>query len=117
MKRIFLAVGIIFFLLCFAIPVFGANGFGGNTTGGEGGPTVTVDNAIDFQNYISSWGDMSLIIQVSGTLNLADIGWNGYAGISSNKTIRGIGTNPAIIGNLDPGKKCKFNPLNKGDKS
>jgi pectate lyase len=101
MKRVFLRVGIIIFLFCFVIPVFGADGFGGNTTGGEGGPTVTVDNnAIDFQNYILNSWDEPLIIQVSGTLNLADIGWDGYAGISSNKTIRGVGTNPTIIGNL-----------------
>jgi pectate lyase len=76
------------------------DGFGSSATGGEGGPTVTVTNAIDFQNYIWNWWNNPLIIQVSGTLNLADIGWNGYAGISSNKTIRGIDANSTIIGNL-----------------
>ncbi|MFA5293242.1 MAG: hypothetical protein WC496_09435 [Phycisphaerae bacterium] len=76
------------------------DGFGGDATGGAGGPTVTVDNAADLRNYIWAWGNNPLIIQVSGTLNFADVNGINYITITSNKTIKGLDASSTIIGNL-----------------
>ncbi len=70
------------------------DGYGANT-GGNGGTTVTVNNADDFLSYATS--DDSYIVQVSGTIDLdgerADLG--------SNTTITGVDENSTIIGNLN----------------
>jgi pectate lyase len=65
----------------------------GNTTGGAGGPVVTVSNAMDFATQIATPGP--LIIQVQGTIEL-------ITSISGafNKTILGLGTNATLIGDL-----------------
>jgi hypothetical protein len=97
MKRILFGGGLVVIsLFCFTSSLFAADGFAEGVTGGAGGPTVTVDsNVALFKSY-----------SVGGTVS-----------IRSNKTIRGINANSTIIGNLYPGKKCNFNPLNKEDKS
>ena len=83
-------------LSCCAFPVFAADGFGANATGGAGGPVVTVSTAADFGTYVQS--PDTYIVQVSGIIDLVTIG--GTVSIQSNKTIRGIGTSPTIMGNL-----------------
>ncbi len=66
----------------------------GGTTGGAGGPTVTVTNATDFNTYVGSHDPY--IVQVSGTIDLG----GSQATVRENKTIVGIGTNPTILGGL-----------------
>ena len=91
-----------FFLVLFAGMGSGAfaaadgwAGMNGGTTGGEGGTVVTVDNFTDLE-YYAELGTTSYIIQISGTI---DIG-TGLLEISANKTLRGIGTNPTLVGNI-----------------
>lgn len=97
MKRAFPLVGLtVVSLFCFASDIFAADGFGECVTGGAGGATVTVSNAADFKYYARE--DSPYIIEVSGTIDLASIG--GKVNIKPNKTIRGVGSNPTIIGNL-----------------
>jgi len=81
-----------------------ADGFGQYTTGGAGGTTVTVDNGADFMTYVQTV-NTPYIIQVSGTIELADAD-KGRVRIQSNKTIRGIGENPTIIGSLGFKNDC-----------
>ena len=85
-------------LSCFAFPVFAADGFGENTTGGADGNVVTVTTAADLSYYVGIV-DTPYIIQVSGTIDLAPLE-DKKVSIRSNKTIRGIGENPTIIGSL-----------------
>ncbi len=66
----------------------------GNTTGGAGGPTVTVTNANDFKTYVGSHSPY--IIQVQGTIDLG----GSQATVRENKTIIGLGNNATIIGGL-----------------
>src|SRR4030042_5621120 len=59
----------------------------GGTTGGAGGPTVTVTTKEELMNYaLSSYSSDPYIIKVSGTINMdkGEMVW-----ISSNKTIVG----------------------------
>jgi len=100
MKKEFLIVGIIIAsLLCLAPAVFAADGFGQYTTGGAGGAVVTVDSdPILFKSYVET-PDVPYIIQVQGTIDLGPLE-DGDVRIQSNKTIRGIGDNPTIIGSL-----------------
>ena len=56
----------------------------GGTTGGQGGPTVEVNDAETFLKRVR--GDEPLVIRVSGTLNLRS-----SARVGSNKTIVGVG--------------------------
>lgn len=67
----------------------------GATTGGAGGPTVTVTTDADFRNYIAQAGPY--VVQVSGTINLGATS----ARSASNKSIIGLGTNAQIVGNLE----------------
>jgi pectate lyase len=98
MKRAFLMGGVFTVcLFCFVFPVSGADGFGQYTTGGAGGTVVTVSNAADFKTYVES--NEPYIVQVSRTIDLAGIAY-GTVYIRSNKTIRGIGSSPTVIGNL-----------------
>ncbi|MBA4146547.1 MAG: immunoglobulin domain-containing protein [Verrucomicrobia bacterium] len=80
-------------------PVGGApSGFAalnGNTTGGAGGPIVTVTNFAQFDDY-ARVRPGPYIIQVQGTINLG----TSNARVTSNKTIVGLGTNATLFGNL-----------------
>jgi pectate lyase len=71
------------------------NDLGNNgTTGGTGGPTVTVTDEANFAKYASSTTPGPYIVQVQGTINLT----SARVDISPNKTIIGIGTDPTING-------------------
>jgi pectate lyase len=65
----------------------------GTTTGGAGGPTVTVTNGTDFNTQINVNGP--LIIQVQGPISIGRVTTKG------NKTIIGLGTNATLLGNLN----------------
>jgi pectate lyase len=97
MKRALFLAGLFAALLLYpAFPVFAADGFGQSTTGGAGGTTVTATTAALLKSYVESTS--TYIVQVSGTIDLNSVG--GGVKIKSNKTIKGIGTNPKIIGRL-----------------
>ena len=98
MKRASYIVGSLVVLLCYFTPATdAADSFGVNTTGGEGGDTVTVDNAVAFKDLVETI-DVPYIVQVSGIINLNSVG--GDVSIRSNKTIRGLDPNATIIGEL-----------------
>lgn len=65
---------------------------GGATTGGAGGPVVTVSNATDFVSQIGMAGPR--VVQVSGVLTIGD------ANVTASKTIVGLGTNATLNGRL-----------------
>jgi len=99
MKRKFIIKGLtVISLFCSAPAALAVDGFGQYTTGGAGGTTVTVSNATDFKLYVET-PDTPYIIQVQGTIDLGPLE-DGDVHIRSNKTIRGIGDNPTIIGSL-----------------
>ena len=74
------------------LSVSAPHGFGANTTGGAGGPTVTATNATDFITYAKQTGPLT--IQVQGTINF------GGVHVAANKTIIGLGTNATLDGDL-----------------
>jgi pectate lyase len=99
MSRTTFLVGFVVLLFWLALPVFAADGWAsmnGGTTGGQGGTVVDVNNATDLE-YYAELGTTPYIIQISGTI---DIG-TGILEISANKTLRGIGENPTLVGNVD----------------
>jgi pectate lyase len=61
------------------------------TTGGAGGPTVTVDTTDELLTAIDTVGPMT--IQVSGTIAITS-----KQGVRPNKTIVGVGISPVITG-------------------
>ena len=63
----------------------------GTTTGGAGGPTVTVSNGAQLVAEMQASGPR--VIQVSGTITLS-----GMNDVASNKTIIGLGSNATIVG-------------------
>jgi pectate lyase len=63
----------------------------GTTTGGAGGPTVTVTSGSQLVSEMQASGPR--IIQVSGTLSIS-----GMNDVASNKTIIGLGSNATITG-------------------
>ena len=63
----------------------------GGTTGGAGGPTVTVTNFTDLRNQAQAAGTRTIL--VSGM-----IAGSGTIEISANKTIRGVGANSGVSG-------------------
>lgn len=65
----------------------------GTTTGGAGGPTVTVSNGTDFNTQINMNGPR--IIQVQGPISI------GRIFTKADKTIIGLGTNATLLGNLN----------------
>jgi len=80
----------------------GANGFAmvnGATTGGAGGPVVTVTNGTDFNTQINIAGPR--IIQVQGVLSIGEGTGDGRAFTTANKTIVGLSTNAMLLGNLN----------------
>jgi pectate lyase len=101
MKRV---IGVLVMMLGVSSYAASADGFGQYTTGGAGGETVTPKTVAEFQTYVETVGT-PLIIQVQGTLELSGAD-NGRVRIQSNKTIRGIGDNPTIIGSLGFKNDC-----------
>jgi pectate lyase len=84
------------FLLVFSGPASAADGFAdvnGVTTGGAGGPTVSVSSAADFVSFATQ-ATAPYIIEVTGNLNV------GAISIGSNKTIRGVGSGATLDGEL-----------------
>jgi pectate lyase len=73
-----------------AVNALGQNG----TTGGTGGPTVTVTNATDFIAAIASTGPRT--VRVQGTITLPTGSSDGMYNVSSDKTIIGIGATARI---------------------
>lgn len=77
--------------------VFAADGYanvGGTTTGGSGGPTVTVTTLAQLTAAASD--DTARIVNVSGTINLGSSNFR----VGSNKTIIGVGANSGFVGDL-----------------
>src|SRR6478736_2390687 len=86
----------IVFVLAFTIRSQAQDGFcmvNGTTTGGTGGPTVSVTNGTDFNTQINIAG--ARIIQVQGPISI------GRVFTTANKTSIGLGTNAALLGNLN----------------
>jgi pectate lyase len=77
-----------------AIPRDGFANFGYSTTGGAGGPVVTVTNATSLSNYLNQAG--RYIVQVQGTINL---GADNFP-VGANKTLIGLGTDATLVGDL-----------------
>lgn len=78
------------------LATWGVEGFArdnplGPTTGGEGGTTVTVDNAADLKKAVT--GDAPKIILVKGNITLPS-----RIKIGSNKSVLGVGTSAQITG-------------------
>ncbi len=94
--------GILVLCLCFSSNVLAAaDGWAsqnGGTSGGQGGPTVTVTDEPNLIKYASSATTGPYIVQVSGTITITD---SDGIRLSSKKTLRGIGTNPTLIGNIN----------------
>lgn len=91
-----LSVPIFIGLLLFGHSLKAQDGFcmvNGTTTGGAGGPTVTVTNGTDFNTQINIAGPR--IIQVQGPITI------GRVNTTANKTIIGLGTNAMLYGNLN----------------
>lgn len=66
------------------------------TTGGAGGPVVTVSTAAAFLDHIARPGPY--VIQVSGTITLPRGGNDGMHAVASDKTIVGLGSTAALVG-------------------
>jgi len=66
------------------------------TTGGAGGPLVTVSTAAAFLDHITRPGPY--VIQVSGTITLPKGANDGMHSVASDKTIVGVGANAALVG-------------------
>ncbi|GAA1395822.1 family 16 glycoside hydrolase [Catellatospora coxensis] len=66
------------------------------TTGGAGGPTVTVDTTEEFLDHIARTGPYT--IQVSGTITLPTGTTDGMHDVSSDKTIVGLGSTARLVG-------------------
>ncbi|MEV0605236.1 pectate lyase [Polymorphospora rubra] len=72
-------------------------GLGQNgTTGGAGGPVVTVRDTAGFLDYIARPGPY--VIQVAGTINLPTGNSDGMYNVTSDKTIVGLGANATLSG-------------------
>jgi pectate lyase len=84
-------------LLCLMPAVLAGDGFGENTTGGEGGNIAIVDNAEDFKEFVETV-NVPLIVRVSGAIDLGSV--DGTVSIQSNKTIQGVDPNATITGQL-----------------
>ncbi len=75
-----------------SVNALGQNG----TTGGAGGPVVTVTTAAELIDYIARPGPY--VVQVSGAITLPAGIAKGMYNVASDKTIIGLGSNAAIIG-------------------
>ena len=112
MKRAFFAAGgaavtsflggVLVLCLCFSSNVLAAaDGWAsqnGGTSGGAGGPTVTVTDEPNLIKYASSVTPGPYIVQVSGTITITNT--DGIR-LSAKKTLRGIGENPTLVGNVN----------------
>ena len=75
----------------------GVAGYGqSSTTGGAGGPTVTVSTPAAFLAAIAQAGP--LVIQVAGTITLPTGSSDGMHNVTSDKTIVGVGSTGALVG-------------------
>jgi len=98
MKRLLYVVSYCILLsFCLTPAVFAADGFGINTTGGESGTAVVVDNASDFKELVEIV-DVPFIVKISSAIDLGSVG--GTVRIQSNKTIAGMDPNVTITGQL-----------------
>jgi len=98
MKRVSCVVGPGFVLLfCFSPAVFAAGGFGANTTGGDGGDTAIVKDAMHFKELVET-ANVPYVVQVSDSIDLGSVG--GKVRIRSNKTIKGMDPNATVTGEL-----------------
>jgi pectate lyase len=77
-----------------AIPRDGFANVGYTTTGGAGGPVVTVTEATSLSNYLNQPGPC--LVQVQGTINL---GADNFP-VGANKTLIGLGTDSTLVGDL-----------------
>ncbi|MBN1868161.1 hypothetical protein JW916_12825 [Candidatus Sumerlaeota bacterium] len=71
----------------------------GGTTGGAGGPTVSVSNETDLKYYAGQTGPY--VIQIQGTIALTEDGNSETEDVvfpTSNKTFIGLGTDATVIG-------------------
>jgi pectate lyase len=75
-----------------ALPRDGFANIGYKTTGGAGGPVVTVADAANLSNYLNQPGPY--IVQVKGAINLGPV----QLQVQPNKTILGLGTDATLIG-------------------
>ncbi|MGR6914158.1 pectate lyase family protein [[Actinomadura] parvosata] len=75
-----------------SVNALGQNG----TTGGAGGPTVTVTTTAQFLDYIARPGPHT--IQVSGTITLPTGSTDGMHNVTSDKTIIGLGSTARLVG-------------------
>ncbi|HEU4325716.1 MAG TPA: pectate lyase, partial [Roseiflexaceae bacterium] len=75
-----------------SVNALGQNG----TTGGAGGPVVTVSTTAAFLDYIARPGPY--VIQVQGTITLPTGTTDGMHSVASNKTIIGLGADAALVG-------------------
>jgi pectate lyase len=66
------------------------------TTGGAGGPVVTVSTAAAFLDHIARPGPY--VVQVSGTITLPTGSTDGMHAVASDKTIVGLGSTAALVG-------------------
>ncbi len=67
-----------------------------STTGGAGGPVVTVSTAAAFLDHIARPGPY--VIQVSGSITLPEGANDGMHAVASDKTIVGLGSTAALVG-------------------
>jgi pectate lyase len=75
----------------------GVAGYGhGTTTGGAGGPVVTVSTAAAFLDHIARPGPY--VIQVAGTITLPTGANDGMHDVTSDKTIVGVGNTGTLTG-------------------
>lgn len=77
-------------------------GFGHLTTGGAGGQVITIDGAqtnaaSQFKTLVETV-NTPYIVQIQGTLSLEPVG--GKVSLQANKTLRGIGQAPTLIGQI-----------------
>ncbi|WP_234358981.1 polysaccharide lyase family 1 protein [Plantactinospora sp. BC1] len=75
-----------------SVDALGQNG----TTGGAGGPVVTVNSTAAFLDHIARPGPY--VIQVAGTITLPTGDSDGMHDVTSDKTIVGIGANATLRG-------------------
>ncbi len=66
----------------------------GGTTGGAGGPTVTVNNLTDFEFYVGAATPVTVLVD-----GIIDLGGSNVR-VRDNKTIIGLSTNATLIGDL-----------------